>query len=356
MDLLKQFNEIAAELKNPDAVASFFGVAKGAIGKFQSGGGNLPIKSWQKLIDKLIQDGRLVFDAEPQPEIQEEEEEEETATLAAPNSVQDAINILVAEAHHLEGDDLRLVIEKSSLAIRSKIALCVPTARGVHITGSNLLSIAGNTRNFRCATLKVERGFTVEDAMNKLAAKVLMDKGIEWAFFMNPEIFLPFGNAEWFRKVTKSPFDNGALGLRAVERMCSNRENKIVGAVYACPQNNGKNATYLDLDATDPELTNLGDKLRENGPQNKLLEVPWVATGAMAVHRSALEKILESNDHSPGQDKMFPFFAPSLDQFGGDRRFGELAKKAGIVARLDLAVHAVPWNTVPIIAGKTKKA
>jgi transcriptional regulator with XRE-family HTH domain len=365
MDLFKLIAAKIASFPSKEDAAKFFGIAHGTLAKYMSGNANLSVAAIQKLLDALIAEGRLKYDQpaiQPAPPVadtkpvenveEDEEDPEKTEEAARPSSVKDAVAIIVSEAATMGTDDLKKVIEASSRVIRAQIALCVPTARNGTVTGMNLLALAGNSRNFRCGQLKVEIGNNLEDAMNKLAAKVIEDKHIEWAFFMHPDIFVPFGNAGWFRRVTNSPYANEFLGMNALERMCSNRENRIVGAVYGCPQDNERFAIQPDLEPKEDDDKTLVEMLRQRGPQNKLRDVSWIATGVMAVHRSAFEKIIEL---APEDIKPKPgVIAPSLEQFGGDKRFCKMAKAAGIGCKLDLAVHAVPWNRRPVIVHEAK--
>lgn len=381
MQILNAINDRIAAFPTREEAAKFLGISIQTLGKFQSGNGNLPLQAIQKVIDALIAENKLRYDPkgikaqapapEPKPslaEMTEQTQESGTpdspvaeAALAgpAPQNREDALRILVAEMDHLDPDSLRQLAERAGQAVRSKITLAVPVAPGVSVTGPNLLAIAGSSRNFRCATLRVEKGFSVEDAMNKLAGAFLEDKGQEWLFFYHPETFVPFGKPDWFRKVTKSPFGPEFLGINALERMCSNRDNLVVGAVYACPQNNGKNAIQPEVDPRDPNDGAVATLVREKGPQNRLLEVPWVGARVMAVHRRAFEKIIatQPEERRPKPGSLFPFFAPSLDQFGNEKRFGALCKEARIEIKLDLAVHCVPAALTPVIAdtGRSSK-
>lgn len=381
MDLLKQINTKIAEFNAPEDAAKFFGVTKQTLGKFQSGSANLPIHAIQKVVDALVSAGRLRFDApaskkaaqtaidapgfkegEPGLGAMDTPGEGKPAPheIANPENLETAVRIVVTEVANLNADDLRQIVEVTSTRIRSQITLGVPFVDRLDVTGPNLLAIAGNTRNFRCAKLRVEKGFTLEGAMNKLAKSFLADTPAEWLFYMHPETFVPFGNPDWFAKVTKSPFSREYTGANALERMCSNRDNRIVGAVYACPQGNGKNAIQPEVDGGgDPANAELARLIREGGPQNKLLEVPWVGIRAMAVHRKALEEIMADNPdivERLSEGTPFPFFAPTLDQFGADKRFGTLAKKAKQGIKLDLAIHCVPWAIQPVIAPTGREA
>lgn len=227
---------------------------------------------------------------------------------------------------------------------QSKYCMLMPTTRDINPYA--MLSVLGNWKSTlppevrdKLAPFNLEKDTQVHHARNVLAQRFL-ESGREWSIWFDSDQILPIGNANWFRRRTGSKIKDEFLIQSALERLTSH-DKPLVGGLYVERKAGGN---YLAaIEDRNPNEEGLAKQLRKSGPQNKLIPVPWLAFGCVAVHRSVFEAILEkfpqlaakSKEHAPD------FFTPFLGgPHGEDTTFCHYAVQAGIQPHLDLGCWA----------------
>lgn len=189
-------------------------------------------------------------------------------------------------------------------------------------------------------------------ARNSAAAWGLRTKA-EWFFWLDGgDTIVPAGDAGWFKQAARMPnVSDVYAGLNTIYRLLAHRlkngrqDATFVSVSYVSKQDHG-----------EPQFGG-GAQLRQlvrQGPQDKLLEVPWVGFGGVLTHRSVFEDIIRTQGD---EIKMAPnsvgsrfhyeygFFSP-LDRHtpGDDIPFCERARRAGHKIHVDLAVQAAHFG------------
>lgn len=123
---------------------------------------------------------------------------------------------------------------------------------------------------------------------------------LEWAFWIDDDMVIPFGNATWYRSYTGWPnYPDPFAGFNAIDRLLSHRKT-LVGGVYF-----GKHPTGLPV-YNEGVRPSEADYVRK-GPKDEVKPTRWVGTGCLLTHRSVFEDI----------EKKFPLLARGADGKGG---------------------------------------
>lgn len=177
---------------------------------------------------------------------------------------------------------------------------------------------------------------------NALAAWFLRGP-YEWAFWMDGDSLLPCGDAEWFKEQADLPqMADVFAGVHSIFRMLYHKKS-IVSCCYverrssANPQFGGELSSKRQMVA--------------RGPQNKLVEAPWVGFGGVLTHRTVFEDIIKTQgdeirlkkDSALGKrfGYEYAFFHPQdTETPGDDIPWCSRAARAGHRCFVDLAVQA----------------
>jgi hypothetical protein len=190
------------------------------------------------------------------------------------------------------------------------------------------------------STISFEPDTTVARARNILATNFLNGKN-EWAFWIDSDMLIPFGNGKWLAARTGAKFAPAFQNAVAIERLTSYRGKGFVGAVYK--ERDGKNLVVCQpcKAPRNDEDRALAKKISE-GPREEVVQVPWIGFGCVAVHRQVFVDILEKFPQIRGTKEGEPhgFFRPySAEITQDDVSFCLRAKESGHPVWLDLSVR-----------------
>jgi hypothetical protein len=199
----------------------------------------------------------------------------------------------------------------------------------------------------------------IERARNNLAMRFLKT-GTEWSFWLDSDVFPPFGNPEIFLTFTgaqKLPVQYAMH--HAIPRLMQHNQ-PLVGGVYGARAKGGCLITQTDMHPRNPSDQRIGEAIRAGKSAGGLQPVEWVAAGLMLVHRIVYEKIMEADPVklAPGED--YPFFDRLGDWRGEDQCFCVRARRVGFQPYLDTEVRAghigqvifMPEDTVVPMRGR----
>lgn len=194
----------------------------------------------------------------------------------------------------------------------------------------------------------------IQRARNRLAAAFLKSEA-EWSFWVDGDIVPPFGNEAFFFDVRMLGIDPQRMPpeyarLDALTRLQSHGKT-IVGAVYQQRRVKGKICNQIDLHPQSEDDRRLAQEIRNKGPQDKLAEVKWCATGCLLVHRKVYEDIAAKYPERAPQNAAEPFdyFGHEVGRGGEDAAFCTMAAAAGHKSYLDLAVWAAHVGNISFV-------
>jgi hypothetical protein len=170
----------------------------------------------------------------------------------------------------------------------------------------------------------------IEHARNRLAHKFL-ETDAKWMMMIDDDIIPCIGRPEWSRHWVQNVRSLADLPLqRHVIHRLIGAGKTLVGAAYFGRQEGGA------LMASDQSLAP-----RARVHEDKVVEVDWVATGCILIHRKVFEDIRarfgdELKIDVP--DYEYDFFRPFDSAHGEDVSFCKRAKQAGHQPHLDLGL------------------
>lgn len=171
---------------------------------------------------------------------------------------------------------------------------------------------------------------------NRLADEFLTTES-EWSFWMDDDMVIPFGSAQLIREwsgITPEQIPDHILNVNVLERLMSHGK-KVVGGLYF-----GRRAI-----APPMFKTGLEDKVAYNkakGMTGELLETPWVATGALLVHRSVYLDI----------QRRFPHLGPRKEEtrmVPGFSYRNALGEEVETLSGIDIPAELVPSAQLKLI-------
>lgn len=179
-------------------------------------------------------------------------------------------------------------------------------------------------------------------ARNALAAFGLRG-GYEWFFWPDGDSLLPCGDAAWYKEAAGLPqMPDAFAGIHTIYRLLHHRKT-IVSVAYV-----SRRAPAVPQFGGDPQANRL--EMRR-GPQNRIIERPWVGFGGVLTHRSVFEDIIKTQGDeihlqpdSPITKRWnyeYAFFHPLSPEIPGDDiPWSTRAGRAGHRCHVDLAVQA----------------
>ncbi len=176
-------------------------------------------------------------------------------------------------------------------------------------------------------------------ARNELAAWALA-RPFKWLFWMDGDMALPCGDAEWFKSATGlHDLPDSFANVHSIYRLLVHKKT-IVSCWYQ-GRKEGASAQF-----GGPQIR---EELRR-GPRDALKEVPWCGFGGVLTHRSVFEDIVRTQGDEirmkpDGIGKKFNyeygFFNPLNGEVpGDDLPLCHRAIRAGHKIYVDMAVHA----------------
>jgi hypothetical protein len=184
----------------------------------------------------------------------------------------------------------------------------------------------------------------IDKARNELANRFLYNSDAEWSFWLDADVFMPFGNEKTF--MTYSGMQKGQKFSvhNALTRMMGHR-HPLIGGVYAGRFKRAPLTIQPDLEPRNETDRKVANAIRNGEPAvggNACYPVEWVAAGLMLVHRKVFTTIMETQPVTPNfEGEYYPFFTRFSDVTGGeDVAFCVRAKRAGAQPVLDTAIRA----------------
>src|SRR5215475_1589132 len=175
-------------------------------------------------------------------------------------------------------------------------------------------------------------------ARNELADRFLKSKAL-WSFWLDSDVFIPFGNAGAFLNYTQATKGHDFVRHNALVRMIKH-DQPLVGGVYAGRFKGAPLTIQPDLYPRNRNDQQMSQALRNGNAAGGLQAVEWIAAGLMLVHRYVFERIMETQPiEPPFPGAFYPFFT-QFGALGEDVAFCERAKRAGIHPFLDTEVRA----------------
>lgn len=130
-------------------------------------------------------------------------------------------------------------------------------------------------------------------------ANAFVKSGIEMCLWLDDDMIVPFGNAEWFNRETGFNLPPQFAGCHLANRLMSHGKSLIGGLYFG---RNAKRDPMYNEGIVDP-----AEKLfAHSAPKDLIKPTAWVATGAMLVHRQVFLDI----------QKKFPTLAPQSEKDG----------------------------------------
>jgi len=152
-------------------------------------------------------------------------------------------------------------------------------------------------------------------------AEAFIKSGKPHSLWVDDDMIVPNGNAEWFRKHTLIPIPDEFAGLHTGNRLRSH-EKALVGALYFGRKPWGR-AMYYDAMVDSPAGAE-ENKRAHTAPFNALKPTKWVGTGCLWVNREVFLDIQSTHPHLapmfPGEP--FHYFSNASD--GAMLRFDEI--------------------------------
>ena len=241
----------------------------------------------------------------------------------------------------------------SGLPEGQRLAICMNTNRAVD--WRTMQSITKLYESAKMQLLIQPTNFLIR-GRNQLAWRFLQTE-CEWSLWVDDDVVLPCGDAEWFRKATQTPnFPEAYAGLNTIGRLLSSGK-KLIGGCYVSRFPNGS-AQFHEAAGN----VNVAREIQLQGPRNAVVLTKWVAAGCLLVHRDVFidmakqgiaKRLSESSENVLRY--RYGFFDPVAEGLGEDTSFCFRAADAGHKTFVDLAVmpgHVGPhvfttYNTRP---------
>lgn len=302
-----------------------------------------------------------------QPEVQARIKAETGVQVGAPAQGKPLVEVLVPD-FKADGDD-DLVFEPAKAQVAPELAMVIDEANGrysIYPARKNypVTVCLPTNRDIPPAVYfshmalfrKYEVGLELQtDTLLVRARNMIADRFLEsraqWSFWLDSDVLVPIGNADWFLKKTKGRrLTRAQAGFDVLERLLSHNA-ALVGAVYAARSDETQMVIQPDIEPRGPADMALAERIRK-GQQHGLCQVGWLGFGCTLVHRRVFEAIRVAGTGSGHGEVGF------FDTEGGkgeDVRFCERAEAAGFRPQLDAELVVghlgrrcyLPEDTVP---------
>jgi hypothetical protein len=216
------------------------------------------------------------------------------------------------------------------------VTICLPYVDGIR--GPVVAALLYFAKHFDCG-FELQGNTVIERARNNLAARFLRGKA-EWSFWLDADVFMPFGNAELFLKYTGAQKLPREYAEHNTIKRLMRHNQPLVGGVYGARSKGGPLITQPEMHPRNVNDTRMGEAIRAGKSAGGLQPVAWLAAGLMLVHRIVFEKIMETEPVKLMNGEDYPFFDRFGDWRGEDQAFCVRARKANFTPYLDTEIRA----------------
>lgn len=219
-------------------------------------------------------------------------------------------------------------------------SVCVLLPQYKHTNPLTLFSLGALIKTTERFQLRMEHGDAfIIHSRNRLASGFLESK-CEWALWVDDDMVLPIGNADWFRAVTGFPKEiapDECAGAHAINSLLAHGK-PLVGALYYERRAGGRPIFEAGCNPQTGEATRAALVSRE---MRGLQPTKWVGTGCLLTHRSVFEEIQKKFPQlAPSPDsKEWQFFSPAPDPVIEHMRLAETAFDLGDAVAAEKAVR-----------------
>lgn len=223
--------------------------------------------------------------------------------VITPDDIDDIPEVDLNES---EKETMRLEIEYLEEQLRNKkqelawdgkkVTLCLPWYKQTNpMTAIALIAVARKYGE----KIGVRWSFgdaIIENARNNIADQFLTTES-EYSLWVDDDMIFSFGHANIIREQCHVPasYPEELLAIESVDRLYRSRKT-VIGGVYFQRNENG-------VPTLQPQAEHVYEMCR-NPETRQIVEVDWIATGFMMVHRSVFEDIR----------KKFPELAPGIKE------------------------------------------
>jgi len=222
-----------------------------------------------------------------------------------------------------------------------KAVLAMPFGKGVVVTKTffSLWCAAARYGRDQLRFIKQERTL-VDEARNRLVRHYRDEHpDAEYVIMGDDDLIYPFGNWTSFNAEGKVALPQRYGALNFFDRLLSHPPSvDIVGGAYFDRKLGGQLQCAWGVGSHEKRGFNTDFK---NGKIRGLIEMPWVATGAMRIHRSVFDRIEAAMDRFPeikppaNSTAPIGFFVKDRTGVGEDVAFCARAREVGCKVFLD---------------------
>jgi len=214
--------------------------------------------------------------------------------------------------------------------LKTSVAILMPTIRD--IPPAVFFALVVFFRKYELG-LEMQTDTLLVRARNMVVRRFLASHA-QWAWWLDSDCLPPIGNADWFRKKSRSDaLTQQQCGLDALDRLLSHNY-PMVGAVYAARTAGAQMIIQPDIDPRSRSDQETADKIRK-GQLHGLINVEWLGLGCTLIHRRVFEGIAKYSAQNPDGRKGELEFFHTEGSKGEDVGFCERAALAGFKPKLD---------------------
>lgn len=216
------------------------------------------------------------------------------------------------------------VIPAAALAtVQNKVFICLPWQK--HTNPMTAFVLAG-LRNRRQATMCMNFGDAFVAHSRNTCAELFLKSPCEWSFWLDDDMVVPFGNAQWFNAYTGSNTPEPFASMHAIDRLLSHKKT-VVGGLYFGRHPHGAPMYGEGRQAVEATYA-------RKAPYDLIKPTRWVATGCLLVHRSVFTDItkkyprLDGHWFSSSEHEAMDLLQDLRKLLNDPRKDGELAYRA----------------------------
>ncbi len=105
-----------------------------------------------------------------------------------------------------------------------------------------------------------------------------LKSGIEWSFWLDDDMVVPWGNATWFNRKTGLNLPDKFAGMHTLNRLMSHQKTLVGGLYFG--RNSESKPMYSEGCSSESEK-----EYAKKAPYDLVKATRWVATGCLLVHR-----------------------------------------------------------------------
>lgn len=217
------------------------------------------------------------------------------------------------------------------------VMLCLPMYKQTNpLTAFSLLGIYDREKFDKL----VEYGDAMIVHAREKIAHNFVESGMPHSLWIDDDMIVPMGNAEWFRSKTGIMIPDEFAGLHTANRLRSHQRS-IIGGLYFGRKSSGRGMYYEAL--VDSEEGAAENRRAHGAPYDCIQRTKWTGTGCIWVDREAFVDVRQNNPHLEPTfpNEPFHYFTNASD---------------GAMSRLDFIELAVNEATTAASAGNAGEA